>query len=59
MTVRQRWWIDAAVVLVAVAFAWLLLATHSAFAWAGGSLIFGAVVAINWGRRRWPPPPIR
>jgi len=58
MTVRQRWWLDAAVVLTGLAIGLLLTARHSPIAWIGPGLLFGAIVGINWGRRRWPPPPL-
>ena len=46
MTVRQRWWLDAAVVLTGLAIGLLLTARHSPIAWIGPGLLFGAIVGI-------------
>jgi hypothetical protein len=59
MTRRQRWWLDATIVLVSLAIGQAVWAVTSADAWAirgvAVSLPFAAAVGIGWERRRWPP----
>jgi hypothetical protein len=59
MTLRQRWWLDATIVLVALAVGITVWDAATADAWVirGVALALpgAALVGIGWGRRRWPP----
>jgi hypothetical protein len=59
MTLRQRWWLDAVIVIVALAVGTAVWAAASNDAWVIRGLALGlpfaAVAGIGWGRRRWPP----
>jgi len=59
MSPRQRWWLDATVVVVALAAGAAVWDATSLEAWDIRSfalfLPFAAVFGIHWGRRRWPP----
>jgi hypothetical protein len=59
MTLRQRWWLEATTVVVALAVGIAVWAAASADAWVirgvAISLPVASVVGIGWGRRRRPP----
>jgi hypothetical protein len=60
MTRRQRWWIDASVVLGAFAIGMLVWDATDPSAWIVRGLASGlvtlAIFGVHWGRRRWAPP---